>query len=115
VIASNFDGRLREVVRGLPDLAGINLAPVISSQVGFRKPHPTFYQVACERLELPTGRTLCVGDDLENDVLGPERAGLRGLLLDRNSRGPDGVASVPSMVELVTNLLNLDKQGGLCR
>jgi putative hydrolase of the HAD superfamily len=115
VIASNFDGRLREVVRGLPDLAGLNLAPVISSQVGFRKPHPTFYQVACERLELPTGRTLCVGDDLENDVLGPERAGLRGLLLDRNGRGPDGVASVPGMVELVTSLLNLDKQGGLCR
>jgi putative hydrolase of the HAD superfamily len=115
VIASNFDGRLREVVRGLPELAEIQIDPVISSQVGYRKPHPSFYLAACERLELSTERTLCVGDDIENDVLGPERAGLRGLLLDRDRRAPEGVACLPEMTGLVTALLNLDKQGGLCR
>ena len=72
-------------------------------------------QHACERLGMSPGQTLCVGDDLENDVLGPERAGLRGLLLDRDGRGPEGIASLPDMTALVTALLNLEKQGGLCR
>jgi putative hydrolase of the HAD superfamily len=115
VIASNFDGRLRQVIRGLPELAEIPIDPVISSEVGFRKPHPSFYLAACERLGLSANQTLCVGDDLENDVLGPERAGLRGLLLDRDGRGPEDIASLPDMNALVTALLNLEKQGGLCR
>jgi putative hydrolase of the HAD superfamily len=59
---------------------------VISAEVGYRKPHPAFYRAACESLGLPAERVLCVGDDPENDVLGPRRAGLRGVLLDRGLR-----------------------------
>ncbi|HEY2158898.1 MAG TPA: HAD family hydrolase [Isosphaeraceae bacterium] len=100
VIASNFDGRLRAVIRGLPDLAGEEPGLVISSEVGVRKPHPDFYRAACDRLGLPPGRVLCVGDDLENDVLGPRRAGLRAILLDRNGRRPDGVPCIERLTEL---------------
>src|SRR5262249_37372821 len=39
-IASNFDARLRAVVAGSPVLAGFEGALVISSEVGYRKPHP---------------------------------------------------------------------------
>lgn len=103
-IASNFDGRLRGVVRGLPDLAAAEDALVISSEVGVRKPHPSFYRAARERLGLPADRVLSVGDDPENDVRGPERAGLRGLLLDRDGRRPEGFASVPDLMALVREL-----------
>ena len=75
-IASNFDGRLRAVAAGLPELAGFVDTLIISSEVGYRKPHPAFYAAACASLGLPTDRVLSVGDDPENDVLGAERAGL---------------------------------------
>ena len=103
-IASNFDGRLRAVAAGLPELAGFVDALVISSEVGYRKPHPTFYAAACASLGLPTDSVLCVGDDPENDVLGAERAGLRGLLLDRDDRRPPGLASSPDLRTLAEAL-----------
>ena len=90
-IASNFDARLRGVVAGLPELAGLGDSLVISSEVGYRKPHPAFYRAACESLGLPPGRVLCVGDDPENDVLGPDRArASRAVLLDRSGARPTG-------------------------
>jgi len=103
-IASNFDGRLREVAGGLADLDGFAEVLIISSEVGYRKPHPNFYKAACASLGLPPERVLCVGDDPENDVLGPERAGLRGALLDREGRCPVGLLSFPDLVTLARSL-----------
>lgn len=97
-IGSNFDGRLRTVVAGLPELTGLGHALVISSEVGYRKPHRRFYEAVCENLGLPPERILFVGDDPENDVFGPTRAGLRAVFLDRGGAGgPDGVATVPDL------------------
>ena len=74
--------RLRSVVAGLPELAeGIEL--VISSEVGYRKPHGDFYRAACDSLALPPERVLFIGDDLENDVRGPRRIGASAWWLDR--------------------------------
>ncbi len=104
-IASNFDSRLREVAGGLPDLTGFVPTLVISSEVGYRKPHPAFYHHACASLGLPIDRVLCVGDDPENDVLGAERAGLRqGVLLDRDDRKPAGLISFPNLLGLAEEL-----------
>ena len=77
-VGSNFDGRLRGVVQGLPELAAWVDSLVISSEVGYRKPHPSFFRAACDHLGLPPERVLCVGDDVENDVRGAIRAGLSG-------------------------------------
>ena len=103
-IASNFDRRLRDVAGGLSDLDGFTDPLIISSEVGYRKPHPRFYAAACASLGLPPERVLCVGDDPENDVLGPERAGLRGALLDREDRCPVGMiglADLPSLARML--------------
>lgn len=105
VVASNFDGRLLGVVRGLPALAGCEGRLLISSEVGHRKPHRAFYLAACDRLGLPPGRVACVGDDPENDVRGPERAGLLGLLVDRDGRRPAGAGCWPDLASLVADLL----------
>ncbi len=105
VVASNFDGRLRGVVGGLPGLAGCQGRLVISSEVGFRKPHPAFYRASCDRLALPPGNVLCVGDDPENDVLGPSRAGLRGVLIDRDHRDLTGLPSRADLAGLVREVL----------
>jgi len=113
VVASNFDGRLRAVVGGLPGLAGCEGRLVISSEVGFRKPHAAFYRASCDRLGLPPGDVLCVGDDPENDVLGPSRAGLRGVLIDRGERGSTGLPSRADLAGLVREILGAGVGRGL--
>ena len=93
-VASNFDGRLRGVAEGLPEFAGLGDSLVISSEVGYRKPHPNFYKAACASMRLDPSAVLSVGDDLENDVEGPARCGLRAILLNRSDDGrPDEAAS----------------------
>jgi putative hydrolase of the HAD superfamily len=98
-VGSNFDRRLRRVVMGLPELSWAVDALVISSEVGFRKPHASFYRAVCDRLALPPSRVLCVGDDLENDVQGALRAGLGAVLLDRHGENGPG-NGVPHVSEL---------------
>jgi putative hydrolase of the HAD superfamily len=90
------------VVRGHPELECCSEPLVVSSEVGFRKPHPAFYQAACASLRVPPERVLCIGDDLENDVEGAWRAGLNGLLLDRHDQRPEGVPFVTDLTTLVS-------------
>ncbi len=100
-IASNFDARLRAIVAGLPELAAFRQSLIISSEVGFRKPHPAFYQTACASLGLPPDRVLFVGDDPENDVAGPRRAGLRAVRLDRSRDLKTGANVFPDLTTLL--------------
>ncbi len=101
-IASNFDARLRGVVAGLRELSDLRGSLLISSEIGYRKPHTRFYLAACESLGLRPERVLFVGDDTENDVLGPRRAGLRGVLVNRSGRGKEGGVCVPDLLSLVS-------------
>ncbi len=104
-VASNFDGRLRGVLRGLEGLAGLAEGAVISSEVGRRKPHPDFYLAACQRMGLPPGRVLCVGDDPENDYRGPGRAGLPALLVDRDGLAlADDLPRLPGLLALAERI-----------
>lgn len=100
-IGSNFDGRLHGVAAGLPELASVVDAIVISSEVGYRKPHAAFFRAACDRLALPPDRVLSVGDDFENDVVGARRAGLFALALNRPGEGPVEEPHVPDLGALV--------------
>jgi putative hydrolase of the HAD superfamily len=103
-IASNFDARLRPIVAGLGPLAGLENALVVSSEVGYRKPHPAFFQALCASVRVPPERILCVGDDIENDVRGASRAGLRAVLLSRSGGDfPSDVATVAGLDELVAH------------
>jgi putative hydrolase of the HAD superfamily len=105
-VGSNFDGRLRGVVQGLPELASWVDSLVISSEVGYRKPHPSFFRAACDHLGLPPERVMCVGDDVENDVRGAIRAGLLGLLLDRGAERPADLPHVANLTALVQSRFN---------
>ena len=98
-VASNFDGRLRGVLLGLEGLEHLADGVVISSEVGYRKPHPEFYRAACASLGLAADRVLCVGDDPENDLRGPRRAGIRALLVDRDGREPEALAGLELLAD----------------
>ncbi len=80
-IASNFDGRLRAILDGLPDLEPLRTDPLISSEIGARKPHPAFFQAALNALQLSPEQVLLIGDDPINDRQGAQEAGIRCLLI----------------------------------
>ncbi|GAB2971491.1 HAD family hydrolase [Nocardioides montaniterrae] len=54
-----------------------------SSELPAAKPDPRAYAAACAALGTAPAQTLMVGDSLRHDVLGAQRAGLSGVLLDR--------------------------------
>ena len=96
-VASNFDARLRGVLQGLRPLSGLAATAVISSEVGFRKPHPSFYEAACASLGLDAARVLFIGDDPENDVAGAVRAGINALRIDRSRESIDALWSLTDL------------------
>jgi putative hydrolase of the HAD superfamily len=68
------------------DLAGTGLADYIdvfvtSAQAGFRKPHTRIYQATLELAGFRAKDAVFVGDSLRTDALGPQRAGIRSLLV----------------------------------
>jgi putative hydrolase of the HAD superfamily len=97
-VASNFDQRLRRVVAGLPALRGCEVV-AISSELGWRKPAPAFFQALLHGLSLPAEQVLLVGDDWENDYQGGIRAGMPVILLNRQRR-PLEVPAITSLEEL---------------
>lgn len=104
-VASNFDARLRAILRGIKPLERLESSAVISSEVLFRKPHPSFYAAAEGVLGIDRTQLLFVGDDWTNDVEGPLRAGFGGaLLLDRKGRRPGVTPRVTSLCELAGGL-----------
>ena len=45
------------------------------------KPNPAFFEQALRSIDVMAAEAVMVGDDLENDVLGAQHAGLRGVLV----------------------------------
>jgi putative hydrolase of the HAD superfamily len=54
---------------------------IISEEVGFEKPHPEIFKVALAKLGIAPKEAIYVGDQLEIDVLGANKAGLTSVRL----------------------------------
>lgn len=70
------------------DLAGTGLAGHIdvlmtSAEAGYRKPHTRIYQATLDLAGFRAEDAIFVGDSLRTDALGPQRAGIRSVLLTR--------------------------------
>jgi HAD superfamily hydrolase (TIGR01549 family) len=111
-LLSNFDDARtgREVLfdTGVADLFE---AIVISAEVGMRKPNPRIYELMIEMLRVEPEKVLFVGDTPREDVLGPKRAGMRIVWV--NKRGdplPEGIP-VPDLT--VSDLAELPALMGL--
>jgi putative hydrolase of the HAD superfamily len=53
---------------------------LISGDIGYRKPHPLVFERLVDALGVSTDRIAFVGDDLEPDIMGAARAGLKPIL-----------------------------------
>lgn len=54
-------------------------ALVVSADVGYLKPHPALFQAALDALGVRAEDAVMVGDDLECDVVGARKAGLKAI------------------------------------
>jgi putative hydrolase of the HAD superfamily len=82
-VISNFDSRLIGILEGL------GAAPwfehiFVSSRVGYAKPDRQIFHTALERHSLKAGDALHIGDSEEKDLHGANKAGLKGVLVERN-------------------------------
>lgn len=71
---------------------------VISSEIGFAKPHEGAFAAALRALGTSADETVMIGDHLERDVAGARRAGLAAIWLNRSrATRPEGVDGVPEV------------------
>ena len=56
----------------------------ISGEIGVRKPNFEIFKVACERANVLLKEAMLVGDSIQNDIIGANRAGMTSVLIDRN-------------------------------
>jgi len=88
-----------------------NLAPLfdailIEGEVGFGKPDPRIYTQALTALGVSAAETWMVGDNLDWDVAGPQRAGIAGVWIDARDGGvPAGRSVRPDRI--ITRLTDL--------
>lgn len=52
---------------------------IISGEVGFIKPEPEIFQIALERLDAESGKTIFI-DDNQHNIDGAEKVGIKGIL-----------------------------------
>jgi putative hydrolase of the HAD superfamily len=91
-VISNFDGRLRRILRHI----GVGQAfstIAISSEVGADKPHPWIFEEALRLAGTSAEETVHVGDDPVRDWEGAAAAGLRCFHL---TRGENSLADLPA-------------------
>jgi len=81
-LISNIDRDIKPLL----DELGLSLllqVIVTSQDVGFNKPHPQIFQAALRRAGVKASEAIYVGDQYQIDVLGANKAGMKGVLLDR--------------------------------
>ena len=96
-VASNWDSRLPRLMDAM-GIAGRFRFVLTSAEAGVSKPAPEIFHQAAARLATPPPQVLHVGDSVEDDVAGAERAGLRGLHLVRTFGAAVGAGRIRSLV-----------------
>jgi putative hydrolase of the HAD superfamily len=91
------------------DLAGAGLSELVnvvisSARAGYRKPNENIYQKVLEVAGMSADDAIFVGDNVEADIRGPQRAGIRSVLLDRAGVSAPGHAVVSSLSKLAPHV-----------
>lgn len=84
-VISNWDSGLEDLLRKVKLLPYFDDV-VSSAVVGYRKPDPVIFELALERMGIDAARAVHVGDLPEADGDGASAAGIRPIIVDRQSR-----------------------------
>jgi putative hydrolase of the HAD superfamily len=67
------------------ELVNLFDAIITSVDVGWRKPSPKIFKRALQALNVLASETVFVGDELDHDVEGAQKVGMRTILLNKSS------------------------------
>jgi len=111
--------RLALITNGIPELQNEKLDrgrltpyfdPIlISGGLGIAKPDPRIFQIALEKLRVQPDRAVMVGDNLNRDVQGARRAGLKAVWINRSG------ADLPPDIQPDATIQTLDDLPALTR
>lgn len=82
-VISNWAADLTDLLRDLRLLPYFDVV-IASAEVGYRKPDPIIFDLACEALESAPEEVLHVGDRVDADGYGAQSAGIKPLIIKRN-------------------------------
>ncbi len=81
-LISNVDRDITSLLSGL-ELPSLLQVVVTSQDTGANKPAPEIFQEALKRARVQAPEAMYVGDQYQIDVVGANRVGMKGVLLDR--------------------------------
>lgn len=81
-LISNVDRDITPLLNEV-ELTALLQVLVTSLEVGFSKPRPEIFRAALARAGVQPSQAIYVGDQYQVDIVGAEKAGLKGILLDR--------------------------------
>jgi putative hydrolase of the HAD superfamily len=109
-VISNFDSRLIGILEGLGAAHWFEHI-FVSSRVGYAKPDREIFHTALERHSLKAGDALHVGDSEEKDLHGANKAGLKGVLVERNDESNSNLSPrITSLRGILSLLDDLDQR-----
>lgn len=103
VLATNGASDLQRLKLETSGLEGYFDDVLVSSDIGFAKPHPHFFEHALRLADAGPDQTLMVGDNLNKDIAGAQEAGIRGIWVNRKGREPGDIqpfAEIENLFEL---------------
>jgi putative hydrolase of the HAD superfamily len=99
VVVSNWDVSLHEYLDAT-GLASLVDAAVSSAEVGVAKPEPAIFAHALDLAGVVADEALMVGDDVDADVRGAQRAGVAAVLVQRSGAAVAAPSVIVSLAEL---------------
>ena len=109
-VISNFDSRLIGILEGLGAAHWFEHI-FVSSRVGYAKPDREIFHTALKRHSLKAGDALHVGDSEEKDLHGANKAGLKGVLVERNDESNSNLSPrITSLRGILSLLDDLDQR-----
>jgi putative hydrolase of the HAD superfamily len=104
-LISNVDRDITPLCQEL-GLSALLQVVVTSQEVGFNKPQPEIFQAALKRAKVKPAEAIYVGDQHQIDVVGANKVGMRGILLDRGGYFEDITDSprISSLTQIAEHL-----------
>jgi putative hydrolase of the HAD superfamily len=105
-VISNFDARLYTILEAL-GLAHFFDSITISSEAGHAKPAVEIFRVALTKHSVAPGEALHVGDSIDLDVVGANRAGVGAVLVGSEHNADSGSLIVRARISRLEELAKL--------
>jgi putative hydrolase of the HAD superfamily len=102
-IVSNWGSHLPVLCEQL-GISSFFEAVVVSSIVGYEKPHPNIFKYALDQTRLAPEEIVYIGDDPYLDYQAARKVGIHSLQLDRYNRFPDHPDRIVSLIELLDHI-----------